>query len=244
MSDHIRNPSTAYRAFLANLIRTREERGFSIEHLAQLIGLTPEELRAFEAGEKQLGLHDARKWLIALDLPFTQWRDGVRVGDADEPQIMKSDIPDHENNLDAPTSDISTPLPASTIEPEVPSMQVLYFAPGKPPEVKTIPNTLRAMQQLVGGLMSAFETDIPGTIGVANDEGIVNGMDFNRYIPGTGAQIFGPFFVLGDTPEFRSLTPLELETVLDALAPELSQSEFRAIMLTHDQGKEWVENWE
>jgi hypothetical protein len=63
-------------------------------------------------------------------------------------------------------------------------------------------------------------------------------MEFNRYIPGTGAQIFGPFFVVGDIPEFRSLTPLELETALDALAPELSQQEFRAVMLTHDLGRE------
>jgi hypothetical protein len=69
-------------------------------------------------------------------------------------------------------------------------------------------------------------------------------MPFNRYIPATSARIFGPFFVAGDTPEFRSLTPLELETALDALAPELSQEEFREVMLTHDEGKQWVENWE
>lgn len=54
----------------------------------------------------------------------------------------------------------------------------------------------------------------------------MHGMPFNRIIPGTGAQIFGPFLMAGDASEFRSLTPLELEATLDAMAPALSQDEF------------------
>lgn len=31
---------------------------------------------------------------------------------------------------------------------------------------------------------------------------------------------------------------------LDALAPELFQAQFSEVMLTHEEGKQWVENWE
>ncbi|RYF37467.1 MAG: DUF3846 domain-containing protein, partial [Cytophagaceae bacterium] len=106
-----------------------------------------------------------------------------------------------------------------------------------------------AKQELVEGLITTFETGIPGTIGVANDEALVHDMELNRYIAPTGAHIFGPFFVAGDVDGgFRSLTPFELEQVLEhmtlELSEELSQSHFTQIMRSIEGGVEWVESWE
>ena len=85
---------------------------------------------------------------------------------------------------------------------------------------------------------------MPDTIGIANDEALLEGMPLNRHIPATGAGIFGPFLVAGDAPGgFRSLSPLELERVLDMLCPELSQEAFPAIIAKLDGGPEWMEMW-
>ncbi|RYG67705.1 DUF3846 domain-containing protein [bacterium] len=141
-------------------------------------------------------------------------------------------------------TDYHAPIAAPT-EPETPSIQVLFFAPEMPPEVRRIPDTLEAKQELVEGLITTFETGVPGTIGVANDEALVHDMELNRYIAPTGAHIFGPFFVAGDVDGgFRSLTPFELEQVMEHLAPELSQSHFTQIMRSIDGGVQWVESWE
>jgi transcriptional regulator with XRE-family HTH domain len=213
------------------LIQAREQRGLSQQQLADLIGLTPDLVKSYEAGEVFLAFHDAKKWFEALDIPHIH-------------HILPRFL-NEENDQSATPMNENNPNPESTpSQSDVPTIQVLYFAPGAAPQVRKITNTLDAMQELVDGYISPFRTGIPGTVGVASDEGIVHGMEFNRHIPATGAQIFGPFFVAGDAPDFRSLTPLEMEQALDALAPELSQADFREIMLTHDEGKRWVENWE
>jgi hypothetical protein len=133
----------------------------------------------------------------------------------------------------------------STPNTPIPTIQVLFFAPDAYPVVRTIPNTLEAKQELVEGLITTFDTGIPGTIGVANDEALVQDMDPNRLIPATGAHIFGPFFVAGDIEGgFRSLAPRELELALDHLAPEVPQRAFTALMHELEGGREWMENWE
>ena len=61
-------------------------------------------------------------------------------------------------------------------------MTVLMVEPGYEPYEKTIPNTLAAKQELVGGLITAIYPYEEMVAIVANDEGILLGMDFNRSV--------------------------------------------------------------
>ena len=63
-------------------------------------------------------------------------------------------------------------------------MTVLMVEPGYEPYEKTIPNTLAAKQELVGGLITAIYPYEEMVAIVANDEGILLGMDFNRSVEG------------------------------------------------------------
>ena len=91
-------------------------------------------------------------------------------------------------------------------------MTVLMVEPGYEPYEKTIPNTLAAKQELVGGLITAIYPYEEMVAIVANDEGILLGMDFNRSVEGGYGGVFGPFFVCGLTEDdFCSLPPDQIE---------------------------------
>ena len=57
---------------------------------------------------------------------------------------------------------------------------VLKVEPGKAPEQITIPNTLRAMQELVGGHIEIV--DYQGACLVCNEEGKLLGLELNRRV--------------------------------------------------------------
>ncbi len=236
-------PSPAYKLFLARLVQTREDRGFSIGQLADFLGLTPAQVASFESGKHPLGFLDVRIWLLALDMPFVQFTREME-------EVLGSTLERNET-ISYPTDSEDAPnkyaraAPLAPSEPaKVPTIQVLFFAPGETPEVRTIENTLEAKQKLVEGLITTFETGVNGTVGVANDEALLEDMPFNREIPATGGRIYGPFLVAGDVDGgFRSLQPLELEKVLDMLCPELHQEQFATIIATLDGGTEWMEMW-
>ena len=91
-------------------------------------------------------------------------------------------------------------------------MTVLMVEPGYAPYEKTIPNTLQAKQELVGGLITAIYPYEEMVAIVANDEGILLGMDFNRSVEGGYGGVFGSFFVCGLTEDsFCSLPPDQME---------------------------------
>ena len=91
-------------------------------------------------------------------------------------------------------------------------MTVLMVEPGYEPYEKTIPNTLAAKQELVGGLITAIYPYEEMVAIVANDEGILLGMDFNRSVEGGYGGVFGSFFVCGLTEDsFCSLPPDQIE---------------------------------
>ncbi len=232
-------PTPAYRLFLKSLIQTRIDRGFSIEQLAELIGITPKQVASFESGAVPLTFIDVRNWLLALDMPFTQFTQQME-------EVLDSTL-EQDETIIYPVDDDNEPDRHARADPlphQVPSIQVLFFAPGETPEVRRIENTLEAKQKLVEGLITTFETGVEGTIGVANDEALLEDMPHNRQVPATGGHIFGPFLVAGDAPGgFRSLAPLELERVLDGLCPEVGQEEFATIIATLDGGAEWMEMW-
>ena len=94
----------------------------------------------------------------------------------------------------------------------VEQMTVLMVEPGSVPSEKTIPNTLEAKQELVGGLITAIYPYEEMVAIVANDEGILLNMDFNRSVEGGYGGVFGPFFVCGLTEDdFCSLPPDQME---------------------------------
>ena len=94
----------------------------------------------------------------------------------------------------------------------VEQMTVLMVEPGYVPYEKTIPNTLEAKQELVGGLITAIYPYEEMVAIVANDEGILLNMDFNRSVEGGYGGVFGPFFVCGLTEDdFCSLPPDQVE---------------------------------
>ena len=94
----------------------------------------------------------------------------------------------------------------------VEQMTVLVVEPGYAPYEKTIPHELHAMQEIVGGLITAvYPYDEPVGI-IANDEGLLLGMEFNRSIEGGYGGLVGPFFVCGLTEDsFCSLPPDQME---------------------------------
>ena len=91
-------------------------------------------------------------------------------------------------------------------------MTVLVVEPGYAPYEKTIPHDVQAMQEIVGGLITAiYPYEEPVGI-VANDEGLLLGMDFNRSVEGGYGGLVGPFFVCGLTEDsFCSLPPDQME---------------------------------
>ena len=81
-------------------------------------------------------------------------------------------------------------------------MKVLVVEPQKKPYVKDIDDTLESMQSVVGGLIEPVYIDDSEVVLVANEEGIINNLPFNRaIISGNIIQlaIFGTFFVCGDS---------------------------------------------
>ena len=84
------------------------------------------------------------------------------------------------------------------------AIQVLKVASGKAPEAITIPNTLEAMQQMVGGYIEVIPLE--DVCLVCNEEGKLMGLPGSRRL---GDDIIaGTFFLAGDTPgRIRLLLP-------------------------------------
>lgn len=94
----------------------------------------------------------------------------------------------------------------------VEQMTVLVVEPGYAPYEKTIPHELYAMQEIVGGSITVVRPCEEPVGIIANDEGVLLGMAFNRSIDGSYGGLVGPFFVCGLTEEsFCSLPPDQIE---------------------------------
>ena len=95
--------------------------------------------------------------------------------------------------------------------PKPATIQILVVPPGAAPYAHTLDNTLDAMQQLIGGYITSFETGVFDTVGIAHDEGLLLRLPPNRLIPATGAVIFGTFFIAGSGINLHSLTPEQMD---------------------------------
>ena len=79
-------------------------------------------------------------------------------------------------------------------------MKILIVEPGKVPRRADIPHALGAMQHVVGGCIQAlYPWEDPVAI-VANEEGLLEGLELNRYVA-PGVVIAGTFFIVGLSEE-------------------------------------------
>ncbi len=91
-------------------------------------------------------------------------------------------------------------------------MKILMVEPGIIPYEKEL-DSLADMQAAVGGYIEAIYPFSEQVAVVCNDEGFINGLPFNRSVPGGYGGVFGPFFVCGmGAEDFCSLTPEQLKT--------------------------------
>ena len=93
---------------------------------------------------------------------------------------------------------------------------ILKIAPGHKPERVTIPHTLEAMQEIVGGLIQAIYPYEDTVALVCNEEGKLLGLDLNRAVrdPATNEVldiISGTFFLCGlSQGDFCSLSEQQI----------------------------------
>ena len=91
-------------------------------------------------------------------------------------------------------------------------MKVLYIQVRKRPQVIEIKHTLKEMQRLVGGIISAYSPFDDGSVIILNDTGKIDGLEFNRVVYNENGKIAdiiaGDFFICyapPDRPDFSSL---------------------------------------
>lgn len=94
-------------------------------------------------------------------------------------------------------------------------MQVIRKDPGKPPRLVEIPNTLKALQQAVGGPIETVTFYVDATI-ICNEAGRLMGLPYNcRFL---GIDFVGPILVVGvDGDGFCSLSDEGAEFLMNQL---------------------------
>ncbi len=95
--------------------------------------------------------------------------------------------------------------------PKASVISILVVPPFGAPYAHELDNDLDAMQALIGGTITSFETGVFDTVGIAHDEGLLLKLSPNRQIPATGAVIFGTFFIAGSGINLHSLTDEQME---------------------------------
>lgn len=100
------------------------------------------------------------------------------------------------------------------------TITVVVAAPHERAEVRAIPNTLEAMQRIVGGYIEELPRwgDIGGCVVVVNEEGRPQGLQPNREWP-SGSELLGTFIVTkhGPNADYVSLTEGEAAEIVRLL---------------------------
>lgn len=105
-------------------------------------------------------------------------------------------------------------------------MKILVVEPMKTPTVQEIDGSLRSMQELVGGTVQAvYPFDDPVAL-IANDEGKLLGLPWNRALTDDHGVpydiVCGTFFVAGlKEDDFASLTEQQIEKYKDKYSHEM-----------------------
>ena len=91
-------------------------------------------------------------------------------------------------------------------------LNVLVVEPDYAPYEKEV-SSLREMQAIVGGSIQAIYPFGESAAVVCNEEGLINGLPFNRSMEGGYGGVCGTFFVCGLNGDgFCSLTPEQVKT--------------------------------
>ena len=106
-------------------------------------------------------------------------------------------------------------------------MRVLVVEPEHRPEIRDIDSSLKAMQDIVGGLIQPIPLPgDPATVLVCNDEGKLLNLPANRGLRDKNGNIHdivcGTFFICGapaDCDHFTSLTPEQIERYRERFYP-------------------------
>lgn len=117
------------------------------------------------------------------------------------------------------------------------NLKCLYIKENSLPEVVIIPNTLKAKQEKVNGLIEyTYMLNDYEVVIICNEEGKINGMNPNRDI---GHDIiFGPFLIVGETSEDgedRSLTDEQIEKykeLFDERSIDNTMTKYEAIRMS------------
>ncbi|MEG1061570.1 MAG: DUF3846 domain-containing protein [Oscillospiraceae bacterium] len=142
----------------------------------------------------------------------------VRQNLDDAPRMIVTDVLDR-CVLESKDGEVIFPRPDQETRLK-PMLRVLSVEPHESPQEMTIPNTLEAMQTLVGGLIEFVPLDDdPDILLVCNEEGKVTGLEGNRRV---GDDIIaGSFFVCADGGEnFKSLSDEQLAEYSDRFAAD------------------------
>ena len=96
-------------------------------------------------------------------------------------------------------------------------MRILVIEPERRPEVREINDSLKAMQDIVGGYIQAiYPFDAPVAL-VCNDEGKLMDLPANRGLRDENGQmydiVFGTFFLCGAPADSDHFTSLTLEQI-------------------------------
>lgn len=96
-------------------------------------------------------------------------------------------------------------------------MKVLYIQVGKKPQVIEIKHTLKEMQRLVGGIISAYSPFDDGSVMIVNDNGKNEGLEFNRTVRDKKGKVIdiiaGDFFICYAPPDNSELSSLPDELI-------------------------------
>ena len=103
------------------------------------------------------------------------------------------------------------------------TLRVVFVEPGKPAQIKIIPNTLEAMQRAVGGYIEATYPFSEEVCLVSNEEGKICHLPYNRALRDTNGSILdviaGSFFLCGCGEEdFVGLTDRQVDRYLAKFA--------------------------
>ena len=95
------------------------------------------------------------------------------------------------------------------------TIRVIRLLPGQPPELADIPKGLEALQKEVGGYIDVLGLK-PGVDAIVNDEGLLDGLPFNRMLPSSYGKrmvpLVGPIIIAAhdDEGETVSLTTAQV----------------------------------
>ena len=92
-------------------------------------------------------------------------------------------------------------------------MRVIFKEPGKEPRTMIIPNTLKMLQDLVGGYIETIRVSDRAIL-IMNEEGKLKGLEPNFFFGAIGDIIVGPVIIVGDGGEdFTDLPDDEAEEI-------------------------------